>query len=115
MSKVFYHVSPRIAQKEILEKGLETHSPIGDYPIGVYLFLDLDNANFFAETKRERDEEEYGYGEGDQDIYEVRVDTSSLIDDPAVTDDDDFQSEYPSPLRSKYSEANIPVECVKII
>jgi hypothetical protein len=99
---VIYHVSPRVERAAIQQQGLAPNAP-EQWPAGVYLFADLANAQFFAQHQEEMAQEEYGAEASAIDIWQVNADGLRLNDDPAVTDDDPFQSEYPQAIRSAYS------------
>lgn len=106
---VMYHVAPIEKREEIERNGLQPSVPEGGpYPHGVYLFEHPDNASFFADHMRKRDEEEYGDDPlNERDIWQVDTSGHQLQRDPAVSKEDDFQSGYPHPLGSHYTEQPI--------
>jgi hypothetical protein len=103
-----YHVSIATAAKEIHESGLHPQTPsYPGLPTGVYLFHDLENAEFFVEHMTEEDRDNYGVKAPQRIIYEVQTTGLVLFDDPAVIEEDEFQKEYPRPLGASYTKHDI--------
>jgi hypothetical protein len=111
MPLVCYHVAP-VAERPAIERdGLIASEPAGGYPAGVYMFADRENAGFFAEHMSAFDRDEYGSSDSGREIWLVQTEGLALRPDPAVSDADEFQGEYPvQPLRSFYSPAPVGPE-----
>jgi hypothetical protein len=111
-----YHVAPAWEEESIAQQGLQPNAPRNEYPNGVYLFHDRDNAEFFAETMQEQATNEYGGGwdANEHHIYEVDASGHKLQPDPAVTDEDEYQAEYPvQPLGSSFTQQPIAPDRIR--
>lgn len=108
----FYHVAPRSLRDQIRQQGLVPNrvNTREELPEGIYAFEDLDNAYHYADYRQRMDEEEYGYNDSLQDVYQINPEGFEWLDDPDVDPDDEFQQEYPVPLRSKYTASPIPFD-----
>jgi hypothetical protein len=99
---IFYHVSRGSALKDILTDGLTPQKPEGDFPEGVYLFKDEENAEFFREVMDEQDLDDGGDFQPRQ-LWKVHLTGHDLHDDPAVDSSDPINDEYPAPLRTVFT------------
>jgi hypothetical protein len=101
---IMYHVAPVTDSQAIAAEGLIPRAPDGGFPEGVYLFPDLANALFFADHFGERGRDEYGADDPGRQVWKVEVTGIDLCLDPALSEGDPFQAEYPvQPLRSFYA------------
>ena len=116
MPRIVFHVAPACERGSIRVAGLEPRAPAGGFPQGVYVFHDQRNAEFFRAVMTDRDRDEYGSGDLGRELWEVTLaDADELHEDPAVTDADAFQDEYPvQPLRSSYLTTPVPASRLRL-
>jgi hypothetical protein len=83
--RTFYHVSPAVNRESILQHGLDRSRGAQawpsdyDYPPGIYLFGDLEDAWLYR-----MDDLRGVVGVEAADIYEVELDEDDLLHDPGV-------------------------------